>query len=244
MPYTFFHRGLAALILSVGSAAIVAGCANDPKAATKENFSHIISTSYDKAKGTDIRSLCLGKYQFSFEEMPKPSSETIILRDPKDANAVSFLSGTYVPITTDPSYISKMEALSSVGILVKKPKTLTGTRGFGHYDLESSRRGILKWVNPPKFPIAAFSYTPTVASYCYATFGFDHVDNFTVPGDSTGIKVSEVTYYKRIDEVKSWAQNEKVRAAFPEIDQALEGVKSEPVRVSMELTSNGWQVAQ
>jgi hypothetical protein len=131
-------------------------------------------------------------------------------------------------LVENPDSISKLQVLASVGVLIKKPITISGRRGA--------------WFKPVKVRLPAFTYTPT--SYCYATLGFDHVENFSVPGDLMGHHVTEVTYFRKIDNVKEWGKNARVRAAFPEIDQSLTQVKAEPAKMILELTNNGWQAAQ
>jgi hypothetical protein len=77
--------------------------------------------------------------------------------------------------------------------------------------------------------------------FCYARVSVDHVENFTVPGDMMGHQITEVTYYQRVERVSDWANIAKVRSAFPEIEQNLTKIKTEPQKITLGLTNSGWE---
>ena len=247
MTYATLKRGTAILATMVVVGGVF-GCSNDPKAATTENFARAISNSYDKVEGDKSRSICLN-YEDEMPNVPgfvvpiTPSTFTLAhSSDEKKFNPYMGMSGKYYHLVTDHGDIEKLQVLTSVGVIIKKPTTVPGNEE--HLGAMDPFWHMRRPSHYEKIAIPAFEYTSTPASYCFANFGFDHVDNFSVPGDLMGKRVTVVSYYREIESVKGWARDARVQAAFPEIEQSLGKIKDEPANIALELTNNGWQVAQ
>ncbi|HEV3158061.1 MAG TPA: hypothetical protein VGZ00_12015 [Candidatus Baltobacteraceae bacterium] len=225
------RRGKAAFCagaIIAGSLVALAGCAADPKAATTENFAHAIAERYAKGTNDDRGLVCLQDSMV----LPSVNEVKFALANPKDADAnpEADTQNMFDLVVRDPDGLTKLQVLASGGVLMKKPTTISGTRGT--------------MFQPVKVRLPAFKYTLAqndAGAYCYATLGIDHVENFSIPGDMMGHHITEVTYVRKIESVKEWAQNAQVRAAFPAIDKSLTEVKAQPAKTMLELTNNGWQ---
>jgi hypothetical protein len=235
-----------AATLIASGVAFLAGCAGDPKAASTENFARVIAARYAKGTGTGSAFLdqmfgdtqpCLQQIEANAVALPTEKDPVVVLENPKDADAnpgvFSWDSGIKPPlVNAAPESITKLQVLVSAGLLKKMPGTVPWTR-------------VLWNGKPPvKIRLPIFRYAPVqdnAATYCYAVLGLDHVENFSAPVDANGFHVTQVTYFRKVESVKDWAENAQVRAAFPEIDTTLTQIKTQPTNMALKLTNAGWE---
>jgi hypothetical protein len=78
-------------------------------------------------------------------------------------------------------------------------------------------------------------------AFCFGKKTIVKVERFTEPSDAMGIKMSQVNYTYRIDDVPSWAKHEAVGKQFPEVAKAV-GSSKEPLqgKAAVVLTNQGW----
>ncbi|EJD6500253.1 hypothetical protein VCB84_003131 [Providencia rettgeri] len=76
-------------------------------------------------------------------------------------------------------------------------------------------------------------------SFCTGKLVVNEVTNFTEPAERGGQKISIANYTQKLEDVAPWAKNEKVMAAYPQIQSAqthAERAQQSPLI----LTNNGW----
>lgn len=76
-------------------------------------------------------------------------------------------------------------------------------------------------------------------SFCTGKLVVNEVTNFTEPAERGGQKIAIANYTQKLEDVASWAKNEKVVAAYPQIQSAqthAERAQQSPLI----LTNNGW----
>lgn len=82
------------------------------------------------------------------------------------------------------------------------------------------------------------AFGPPRQKLCYGTPTVDEIVQFTEPADALGVKMSRVTYRYHLKDLPDWAQNAKMRAAFPRLEkESAEGLDASAVVV---LTNEGW----
>lgn len=76
------------------------------------------------------------------------------------------------------------------------------------------------------------------SEFCYGHRDVTEITNFTEPTDAFGLRISSVKYIYDLTDMPSWAENENVQKAFPQIAKAGD----EEIEDSDELvlTNNGW----
>lgn len=74
---------------------------------------------------------------------------------------------------------------------------------------------------------------------CYGKPHVDEVTNFTQPADMMGMTLSQVSYTYHLADLPAWANNPKVKAAFPDV--ARNTAKSLEAKAAVVLTNDGWK---
>jgi hypothetical protein len=75
---------------------------------------------------------------------------------------------------------------------------------------------------------------------CFARRHVIEVISWTQPGEMMGLRVSQVRYSYRLDEVAPWSAYSGLRAAFPKMARAIDTAQRED-KASMILTNEGWR---
>ena len=123
------------------------------------------------------------------------------------------------------------DVLEKVGLLQSKPKQVQD--GFGpmqamvpgkEYVLTDAGKKALK--DPSKLP------------FCVGHRQVDEVVQFTEPSNAMGQTVSETVYTSSLVDVPAWANDDAVKAAFPELTQELQPKKQ--ARAVLVLMNDGW----
>lgn len=78
---------------------------------------------------------------------------------------------------------------------------------------------------------------------CFARRQVTHVVEWTEPGDVAGLRMSQVRYRYRIEDVAPWAETPAIRAVLPAIGKVVDAPEGED-KASMVLTSEGWRNAR
>lgn len=75
---------------------------------------------------------------------------------------------------------------------------------------------------------------------CFARRVVGEVTSFTEPADVMGVRVSQVRYTYRLEDMAPWARDTAVRAALPSLAKAA-GTEQGEDKAALVLTSEGWQ---
>lgn len=69
----------------------------------------------------------------------------------------------------------------------------------------------------------------------------DKVEQFSEPADLMGLKVSQVRYTYKVEDLQDWARSDKIRAADRRIDRYVKCAQQPAEeKATLILTSNGW----
>jgi hypothetical protein len=144
--------------------------------------------------------------------------------DHPDCLGLSFTLPIEVSAGTDDLTRHQVEALAKAGLLSASPEASS-------VRYAPSADGA-KVFRPPA---DSFLGGTTV---CYARRKIMKIATFTAPAEMLGVKASRVTYDYRLEDIVPWSQDEAVKAAFPQIANALGGGTETDGVV---LTPDGWK---
>ncbi|ALR19276.1 hypothetical protein [Sphingobium baderi] len=75
---------------------------------------------------------------------------------------------------------------------------------------------------------------------CFARRHITEVMSWTQPGELMGLRVSQVRYNYRLDDIAPWSADPGLRAAFPRMAKAVD-VRQGEDKASLILTNEGWR---
>lgn len=217
-------------VVSVLALSIVtlAGCSN-PKEASKSNFEHAINDWIEKSPP------CL--------DVP----DGTVTAPGQKYNALP----AYVEVTpaTLPfaeearqRRLAPLDALVDAGLMEKTATEIERRSTFGDsekkiavfaYDFTEKGKGAFTK------DAGKSAFGGTRSGLCYGKPQVDEVTNFTQPGDMMGMTLSQVSYKYHLADLPDWANNPKVKAAFP--DLARNTADSLEAKTAVVLTNDGWK---
>jgi hypothetical protein len=114
----------------------------------------------------------------------------------------------------------RLDALAEAGLLEREQNTANG---------DTVNRYVLT---------AAGSKTEGAGKFCYGRRQVTSVEKFTPPTDYNGKPLTKVEYHFVMKDSPSWAKNDEVRNAFPDVAKSL---SAQPVdEATLILTHDGW----
>jgi hypothetical protein len=106
--------------------------------------------------------------------------------------------------------------------------------------------GLLEKQSGAAIQVERYTLTPLgerqKGRFCYGHREITSVDDFTPPVKETGFLQTTVNYHATMVEVPVWAKTDEMRAAFPQMAQAISS--PQPGKITMENAGAGWQVPQ
>lgn len=218
----------------VALAALVVGCAADPRAANNGNFERAINAGLAKPESR----LCLAA--------PNLPHKILADRQPWNAKVPEDVEQPGVTPT------AKLEALVTAGLAVKKSAKVAvtftnfNTRTFQNDETVKGVPEIVYETGPDFSKYAVVTPTPfmTTVKLCFASLQVERIENFSEPGQAMGATVSSVYYRAKAVDVAPWSTDAAMRAAFPEMETDLQQATTTQRSSMVVLMSNGWQAAQ
>lgn len=196
---------------------------DNPKAASKDNFSKVLSENIAK-NPYRLPSQSFFNNRYCTVYLGKFPQE-IVTYDPSIADFAE-------------SNSNKIKALANAGILtselVKEEDSYGGRKQITtKYDLSEKGKQLAKQENDGNL------YIP------YCQVAFKEVKLFTEPADAGGAKVSQVDYTYEIEKVDDWINNQEILRAYPEAKSILDSVgKPLEAKKPLVLTNEGWSTGE
>lgn len=216
-----------ALITCLATTVALAGC-SDPKAASEGNFEAAINgwIANDPPCLTIPRSMVT----------PAEATEDTF---PRYVDATPGRSA--IAEKNRQTQLAAFDALVDAGLMTVENRTIRVRHGLFDdqrdlpvraYSLSEEGRSAIS-VNSERTTLIRAS-----ERFCYGVPTVADIVQFTEPADAMGFKASQVTYRYQLRDLPSWASNEKMLAAFPQLvrdtAESLEG------RTAVVLTNDGW----
>lgn len=216
-----------ATISILASSMMLASC-SDPKAASKDNFEHVINAWAEKhppcitvpwgdAQEGDGSRMDFPRYK---ESAPQ---KLAFMEAARKKQAEAF------------------DALVEAGLMKASATEITRKAAFADdkkiavtaYDLTDKGKAALE--KDAKGAVLSGAQT----AFCYGKPHVDEVTQFTEPGEMMGMKISQVSYRYHLADLPDWAKSARVKAAFPEI--ARNTAESLDGKAAVVLTGDGWK---
>lgn len=201
-------------LICIAISTILSGC-NNPKAASKENFTKVLSE--DVAKNP---------YKLGNSFFGGAISCTIDLGTiPQEIPSYSY-------------HIKNYEALKNAGILTsefvrEEPRNYGEPVKYSKYDLSEKGKQIAKQSENGGV------YLP------YCQVAFKEVKLFTEPTDSPAGKISVVDYSYAVEKVDDWVNNPEILQHYPAVKKVVDSVgKPIESKKPLVLTNEGWSTGE
>lgn len=197
------------IIAMTGLLAGLVACSS-PKDASKSNFSNAIQAYMDTQKGVCI-ALPGDKIPFTLQH-EDPMGLNLTGNNKKNADAL-----------VDAGLLSRKETR------IKRPWKPDETIPASEYQLTDEGRKYFTDENSGIFSDQAF---------CTGKYTVVDVDNFTEPSDMMGVKVSQVNFRYKADDLADWAKSDALRAANKDFSKKTQGDLEGSA--ALVLTNDGW----
>jgi hypothetical protein len=196
--------------------ASIAGCSGDPKAATEKNFETAIQKFLDRQ-----------------------GPECFIRQAKFPVNHTAF--------GDEDGLLKSMSALKAAGLVdIKEIEVKEVRGGFGLPSdkmIKQRKLEILLTDTGQKAFTEQQQGEPARRSggFCFGKQKVVKVEQFTEPSDALGMKMSQVNFTYRVDDVPAWAKHESLGKQFPQLAKAVASAQ-EPLRsrTAVILTNQGW----
>ena len=138
-----------------------------------------------------------------------------------------------------------MKALESVGLVsareIEKPTAPLGlraprTRTVTHYELTAAGKAALR---RPGSNSSAMSSGK--ADLCYGRKAVDTIVTWDAPISLGEFKGTTVTYTYKLEDLAPWANDDRIKRAFPDLVRTLEGAGNTQDKHGVQLTNLGWE---
>ncbi len=188
----------------------VTGCSS-PKDANKKNFKKAINAHLEK------QCILISPRPVFYKQFPV----TVKLRN--------------MPKETE-----KFDALVKVGLLEVKTGTTQAYQSlFGSKKITvPTKTYSLSEKGKMDFKSIDDGLMGTKAGFCIANYEINEIINFSEPSQDMGYTVSQVNYTVSPVNIKDWASNPEVLAAFPRITEKLQ--KNKKQSATLVLMNDGW----
>ncbi len=127
----------------------------------------------------------------------------------------------------------KYDALVDEGYLTRlmgeKKTFIFGSKPVSNYDLSSNGRSI--WTADPQ--------QAGYGNFCYGHLSVTSIDQVNIQTQPSGT-TAQVTFHDAMQDAAAWANNDKMKNAFPGVATALAGPKANSANLTQ--TTSGWQV--
>jgi hypothetical protein len=135
--------------------------------------------------------------------------------------------------------VQALDALVKVGLLKKTQETQQATKWNGQLiDDKFYVMDLYNLTDAGQKTVKGKNFLGRPRSFCYAHLKVDKILNY-IEQDSSERKVVEVKYSYKYTDVASWAKDDAVKAAFPEIEETLNGPDNVAVTVLIK-GDKGW----
>jgi hypothetical protein len=203
-----------------------AGCA-DPKEASKGNFEKAINDWI----GTNPPCLSIPGSSIKAADSDAPFPRFV------DASPVT----AKYAVESRQRQLAPFDAMVDAGLLRVEETTIKAKSGWGNdvhevpvrsYDLTEAGKNALTTKGEKT------AFLEPSQQFCYGKPQVDEIVQFTEPGDAMGMKVAQVSYRYHLGDLPQWAKNQKMRAAFPQLER--DSKDSIDAKAAVILTNEGW----
>ncbi|UMT24776.1 hypothetical protein AOY57_22870 [Escherichia coli] len=199
------------------SSLLLSGC-DSPNDATKSNFEKAINTRLEKECIT-INPLGMS------DSKPYPVqlvvAQTNRYTSQEQANEINSRQ------------FSTLDALVKAGLLTAKDTRVDDVIGFTETGKKVPGREYALTEEGKKY-----LKSPERSDFCIGHYKVDEIVDFTEPGYTMGMGITQVTYTFSPTGIAEWAKRDEVMATFSGLESALKEKKTE--HISLVLKSDGW----